>query len=100
MLVSAGAGAVAVFLFIRQGMDRKQAQANAVAVMLPTSLISLIIYFLSGYVNFNDKFFLIPTSVAGAMLGTLIFSRISPKSAAALLGAFMVFAGLRMLTAQ
>ena len=97
VLLGAGAGIVAVMLLKKQGLPQKQAQANALTVMLPTSVISLIIYFLSGYVNFYGNNFLIPTGVAGAVTGTILLKKISPVHAKILLGAFMVFAGLRMM---
>lgn len=100
VLLGAGAGVTAVLLFKKQGLEQKQAQANALAVMLPTSLISLIIYFLNGYVNFYDNIFLLPTAAVGAVLGTLLLKKITPKYAKILLGAFSVFAGIRLILKQ
>ena len=98
VLLGTGAGIVAVMLLKKQGMGQKQAQANSLAVMLPTGIISLIIYSLDGYVKLNGNFHVIATAVAGAAAGTFILRKLPPERARQLLGAFMVFAGIRLMT--
>lgn len=97
ILLGAGGGVIAVFLLKKRNLSQKEAQANAIAVILPISIISLIIYSYHGYVNFSDNLFLIPQAVAGALLGTLILKKISPKISKKLFGAFMIWAGIRMI---
>ena len=97
VLLGAGGGVIAVFLLKKCSLDQKQAQANALAVILPISVISLIIYSSHGYVNFFDNLLLIPQAAVGAVLGTAILKKISPKISKKLFGAFMIWAGIRML---
>lgn len=44
VLIGAGGGILAVPILKKSGLDQKEAQANAVAVILPLTAISLIIY--------------------------------------------------------
>ena len=54
ILLGAGGGMIAVPALKKCGLNQKQAQANAVAVILPLTIISLIIYTKKEYVNFFD----------------------------------------------
>lgn len=98
MLLGAGAGILAVFVLKKSGLSQKEAQANALAVIFPISIISLIIYFENGYVNLQDNIFLFPVSVLGAAAGAFVMNRISEKTAKISFGAFMIWSGIRMLT--
>ncbi len=97
VLLGAGGGILAVFLLKKSGMTQKEAQANAIAVIFPLTIISLIIYLIGGYVNFYDNIYLLPTGVLGALIGTFILKKISPRSAKIIFGLFMVWAGVRLL---
>lgn len=97
VLLGAGGGILAVFLLKKSGMPQKEAQANAIAVIFPLTIISLIIYLIGGYVNFYDNIYLLPTGVLGALIGTFILKKISPRSAKIIFGLFMVWAGVRLL---
>ncbi len=97
VLLGAGGGILAVFLLKKSGMPQKEAQANAIAVIFPLTIISLIIYLIGGYVNFYDNIYLLPTGVLGALAGTFILKKISPRSAKTVFGLFMVWAGVRLL---
>lgn len=100
VLLGAGAGIVAVLILKKQGLSQKQAQANALAVIMPVTLISVIIYFLDGYVNFYDNIFIIAPALLGAFVGTYLLKSMPPRIAKRLLGAFSVFAGIRLLTGR
>lgn len=97
VMLGAGGGILAVFMLKKSGMPQKEAQANAIAVIFPLTIISLIIYLIGGYVNFYDNIYLLPTGAAGALLGTLILKKISPRSAKTVFGLFMIWAGIRLL---
>lgn len=94
--LGAGAGIVAVKLLNKAGFDQKQAQANAIAIIFPITVISLIIYFINGHVNFYENIYLIPCAVIGALIGTKILSKISNKAARISFGLFMIWAGIRL----
>ncbi len=97
ILLGAGGGILAVPILKKSGLTQKQAQANAVAVILPLTIISFIIYIKKEYVNFFDSLWIIPFSVLGGLLGTFIFRKLSSAVLKKAFGAFMIWAGIRML---
>ncbi len=97
ILLGTGGGLLAVPILKKEGLDQKQAQANALAVILPLTIVSMIIYAKKQYVNFFDNFWILPGAVLGALLGTYLFSKISAKVFSKIFAAFMLYAGARML---
>ena len=93
----AGGGLVCVPLLIKTGMDRKTAHANAVAVIVPITVFSAASYLLQGRVTLLDPLPYLPGGIAGAILGTYILKKISPKFIRKLFGGFMIWAGWRLL---
>ena len=59
-LLGAGGGMIAVPLLQKLGLDRKQAHANAVAVILPITVLSAVLYLVNGYVSVKDSLIFIP----------------------------------------
>lgn len=93
----AGGGMIAVPMLKKVGLDVKESHANAVAVILPITLISGIVYIMKDYVKLSDAISFIPTGVLGAVLGTLALKKISPLWLKRIFGGFMVWAGLRLI---
>ena len=96
-LLGAGGGMLAVPVLNKSGMNKKEAHANAVAVIFPLSVISAVTYLLRGEVKINEALPFIPAGVIGAVLATLILKKISPKALKIIFGGFMLWAGVRML---
>ena len=96
-LLGAGGGMLAVPLLKKMGLSQKQAHANAVAVILPISILSATMYIFKDYVNLNDSFMYIPTGLLGAVAGTYILKKISPLWLKRIFGGFMLYAGIRLL---
>lgn len=96
-LLGAGGGMIAVPLLQRLGLERKQAHANAIVVILPITVLSAALYLMKGYVSLSDSFIFIPGGIAGSLLGTLIMKKISPKWLKRIFGGFMIYAGVRLL---
>lgn len=96
-LLGAGGGMIAVPMLKKAGLEQKEAHANAVAVILPISVLSAVLYVIKGYVNISDSLPYIPTGVVGSVIGTLILKKISPVWLKRIFGAFMVYAGVRLL---
>ncbi len=97
ILIGAGGGILAVPILKKSGLDQKEAQANAVAVILPLTVISLIIYAKREYVNLTGSLWILPFAAAGALLGTLVFKKLSAKTLRKIFGLFMIWAGVRLL---
>lgn len=94
-MFGAGGGMVAVPLLKKLGFDQKKAQENAVAVILPITVLSAIIYLFKGYVKFNDCLLFLPTGVIGAYIGTVIMKKISPLYLKCIFALFMIYAGVK-----
>ncbi len=95
--LGAGGGMIAVPVLKKLGFSQAQAQANAIAVILPISVISASLYLFRGNVTINDALIYVPGGVLGALIGTFLLSRLSPKWLKRIFGAFMVWAGIRLL---
>lgn len=95
--LGAGGGMLTVPLYKKCGFDQKSAQINAVATILPITIISLIIYLFNGNVNFSEAFPYIIFGLPGAILGTFVIKKTSNKILKSAFAIFMLWAGIRMI---
>lgn len=96
-VLGAGGGMLAVPLLKKLNFSQKEAHTNAIAIILPITVISALIYLFKGYVALADSYIYIPTGIIGAVLGTWIFKKISPSVLKKIFGFLMVYAGIRLL---
>lgn len=96
-MLGAGGGMIAVPSLRKLGLDKKEAHANAVAVILPLAIFSAILYLYEGRVALTDPLIYIQSGLAGAVIGTFIMKKITAKNLGRIFGAFMIFAGVRMI---
>lgn len=96
-LLGAGGGMLAVPILKKIGFSQKEAHANAVAVILPLSILSSILYLIKDYVNLSDSFLYIPSGMLGALIGTYILKKIKPLLLKKVFALFMIYAGVRLL---
>ncbi len=94
----AGGGMLAVPLLKKSGLEQKSAHANAVAVILPITVISAILYLIKGNVAFRDSFAFIPTGLLGSVIATFALQKFSNKLLQKIFAVFMIYAGIRLLT--
>lgn len=96
-MLGAGGGMIAVPALRKLGLDKKDSHANAVAVILPLAVFSAALYLYEGRVALTDPLIYIPSGLVGAVIGTFIMKKITAKNLGRLFGAFMIFAGVRMI---
>ena len=96
-LLGAGGGMIAVPILKKLGLEQKSAHCNAIAIILPITLISAILYLWKDYVNLSSALPYIPTGLIGAVAGTYILKKISPEWLKKIFAAFMIYAGIRLL---
>lgn len=96
-LMGAGGGMVAVPLLKKCGLEQKEAHTNAVAVILPITVLSAVLYLIKGYVQISDAVAFVPTGIIGSLAGSFLLKKISPDLLKKLFGGFMVYAGIRLL---
>lgn len=96
-LFGAGGGIIAVPILEKAGLNKKQSHANAVAVILPVSILSGILYLLEGRVQFSDVSPYVLWGLIGSVLGTFVLKKISPLWLKRIFGIFVIYAGVRMI---
>ncbi len=79
------------------GLSQKEAHRNAVAVILPLAIFSAVLYIINNKVALSDSFVFIPGGLIGAVIGTKILKKISPKWLGVIFGGFMIYAGVRLI---
>ncbi len=97
ILLGAGGGMVTVPLYKRMGMEQKDSQINAVATILPITIISAIIYLIGDNVKISDTYIYLIPGLAGSIIGTFLIKKTSNKALTTLFSIFMIWAGTRML---
>ncbi len=96
-ILGAGGGMLAVPLLKKIGFSQKESHTNAIAIILPITIVSVAIYLFEDFVEVKDSLIYIPTGLLGAILGTYILKKISPKWLKRIFGILMVYAGMRLL---
>lgn len=96
-LLGAGGGMLAVPALKKAGLDQKDAHRNAVAVILPMTVLSAALYLFGGRVSISDVYPYILGGLSGALLGTVCLKKISGKALGVVFGGFMIYAGVRMI---
>lgn len=95
--LGAGGGMIAVPALKYSGLSAKEAHENAVAVILPLTVLSAALYLYRGNVSLADALPFIPSGLIGAVTGTFLMKKISNVWLTRIFGAFMIFSGIRML---
>ena len=95
--LGAGGGNIAVPALKKAGLSVKEAHENAVAVILPLTVLSAAAYLLKGSVTLADALPFIPSGLIGALLGTYLLKKIKSVWLTRIFGGFMIFSGVRML---
>ena len=97
IMLGAGGGMLTVPFYKKLGLSQKQAQINAVATMLPISIISAYIYLQNGDVKISDTYVYLIPGLIGSIAGTFFIKRISNNALSILFAGFMIWAGMRLL---
>lgn len=95
-LLGAGGGMVAVPILGSMLKDRKKIHASSVAVIMPLSLMSVLMYIFSGDVTLSAVLPYLPTGLLGAALGTFVLSKLPDKILKKIFALFMIWAGVRL----
>ena len=69
----------------------------SLAVILPVSIVSAILYLANGTIRFSDAWPYLPGGLLGAILGALLMEKIPDKLLRKAFGAFMIYAAVRLL---
>lgn len=99
-LLGAGGG-IAITFYLRRvlcGGDKNDVFANALAVMLPLSLISLGYYLLGGYVAVDISVLrMLPSAILGGGIGAFLLGRVRSRLLNFVFSLLVIVSGLFML---
>ena len=79
------------------GMDQKKAQATALFVILPISLVSTIVYFCFNSISFQSGWPVIVGIVGGGVIGATILNKLNNNVVKGIFVFFMLLGGIGML---
>ncbi len=96
-LFGSGGGIIAVPMLKKTGLEVKKAHACSLAVTLPLSVVSAVMYLWENSVNVNQTLILIPFGMAGAVAGCFCMKRISSVWLSRIFGIILIIAGGRNL---
>ena len=95
-LLGAGGGLV-LLLFLKNKLPAHKAHATALAVMLPLSAASALIYAGSAEVRPNALVWLTLGGMAGGYTGARMLKKIKPRHLGRILGTLLIFSAMRMM---
>ncbi|WP_134699967.1 sulfite exporter TauE/SafE family protein [Ammoniphilus sp. YIM 78166] len=79
------------------GTERRMAHGTSLAIILPISLVSIVIYSKSGAMPFEAGLLISAGGLFGGYLGARLLRRISQLWLKRLFSIFMIIAGIRMI---
>lgn len=95
--LGSGGGIIAVQSLQKLGVETKKSHATSLFVILPLTLVSGIIYFLSGYVDMKVGTYLAIAAGVGGVIGSIFLGKINPKSLDIIFTLLILISGIRMV---
>ena len=96
-LLGSGGGVVAVIGLRKLGLDTHKSHATALAVMLPLTIVSAVIYLVMYETHVPTAVWITAGGIAGGIIGAKLLSKISAAWLHKIFGAMMIFAAIRMI---
>mgnify|MGYP001362343818 CR=1 FL=1 len=96
-LFGAGGGMVVVPMLGHWGLPADRAHATSIAVILPLSLLSSLLYFSMGYIRFANALPYLPLGLVGAMIGGKILPKIQSVWLHRIFGVLVLYSAIRLL---
>lgn len=96
VLVGSCGGIVAVESLKHCGVDGTKAHATAIAIILPLTAVSAVMYILRGNVNFSDSLIFLIPGLIGSAIGAWLLPKIPKKILSKIFSLFIIYAGIRM----
>lgn len=95
-VIGAGGGIIAVPLLKSEGLTQKEAQATAIACILPLTLVSIFVYLSKNAVDFKQVLPYLPYGIIGAVCGAFLLKKISCRWLSLMFSAFLLYSSFRM----
>ena len=95
--IGGGGGILVVAVLLGVGkLPQKEAHATALWVILPLSLVSAIVYFLNGSVDWLKTLYATVGVVSGGLLGAVLLKKLNANAVKIIFAFLMMAAGVRM----
>lgn len=101
-ILGAGGGIIVTYFLSRVLTDGQKSEngvfANAVATMLPISLLSFSIYLSKGYISLDTSFLtLVPSALIGGILGAFLLTRLRLRIVKTIFSVLVFISGVMMV---
>ena len=96
-LFGAGGGMVVVPMLHKDGMPAERAHATSIAVILPLSIASSVLYLTRGYLNVMSAVKFIPLGLVGAGIGAWLLPKIKTVWLHRIFGVIVLYSAVRLL---
>ena len=96
ILAGSCGGIAAVECLKAENTDKTKSHATAVAIILPLTVISAIMYLVKGNVKLSDSYIYIMPGLAGSLIGSWMLPKIPQKILGKIFSIFIIYAGVRM----
>lgn len=97
-LFGSGGGTVAVPAMERfLGMEEHKSHATAIAIILPLTVVSAVVYIIKGFFDFNLAWQVSLGGIVGGVAGATFLNKISSGMLRKIFGVFMIIAAVRMV---
>ena len=101
-LLGAGGGIIITYYLSKELTENQKSGngvfANAVATMLPISVISLIFYVSKGYVKIDSNLLsLLPIGIIGGFLGSFLLTKLKLKTVKIIFAILVTISGFMMI---
>ena len=96
ILVGSCGGIAAVEALKCEKLDQTKAHATAIAVILPLTVISAVMYLVRRDVKISDAGVYIIPGIIGSAAGSIILPKVPKKILGKIFSIFIIYAGVRM----
>lgn len=97
-ILGGGAGVVVVLLLLTVcKLPQNQAQATALLVVLPMTVLSALLYVLNGSLPVGDTIVVCISSVVGGIVGALLLGKIDSRVVKGIFSLLMLAGGIQMI---
>lgn len=95
-MFGAGGGMVVVPMLEKSGIDPKKSHATSIVIIAILSLFSLIGYFFSGHIDFQNILGYIPAGIVGVFMGSWLLKKIKTDFLRRVFGLIMIISSIRL----
>lgn len=97
-LLGIGGGTIVIpAMVFLLSIPQHQAHGTSLAIMMPTAVVSALIYYFNGNVDMGVFWRVVGSNIVGGYIGARIMPHIPSKRLRQIFGMFMLIAGVRMV---